>query len=127
MIWFIIDFYKKIINNGGYYPAGEKFNDYPLMDQNDFKYSDFTIWGNQEPFDIENREVEKKTIYNYREMLFNLVKKDLRTRYKGSVLGFLWTFINPLLQLLVYSIVFSIISSSFILAYLKYIIFIKNN
>ena len=48
-------------------------------------------------------------IYNYREMLFNLVKKDLRTRYKGSVMGFLWTFINPLLQLLVYSIVFSII------------------
>ena len=40
-------------------------------------------------------------------MIFSLVKKDLRGRYKGSVLGFLWTFVNPLLQLLVYSIVFS--------------------
>lgn len=50
-----------------------------------------------------------REIYKYREMLFNLVKKDLRTRYKGSVLGFLWTFINPLLQLVVYSAVFSII------------------
>lgn len=50
-----------------------------------------------------------KELYNYREMLFNLVKKDLRTRYKGSVLGFLWTFVNPLLQLVVYTMVFSII------------------
>lgn len=50
---------------------------------------------------------ELKELYNYREMMYNLVRKDLRTRYKGSVLGFLWTFINPLLQLIVYSIVFS--------------------
>lgn len=48
-----------------------------------------------------------KELYNYREMMYNLVKKDLRTRYKGSFLGFLWTFINPLLQLVVYTIVFS--------------------
>lgn len=48
-------------------------------------------------------------IYQYREMLMNLVRKGLRTRYKGSVLGFLWTFINPLLQLCIYSVVFSII------------------
>ncbi len=50
-----------------------------------------------------------KEIYDYREMIFSLVKRDLRGRYKGSVLGFLWTFINPLLQLLVYTIVFSVI------------------
>jgi len=48
-----------------------------------------------------------KEIYNYRQMIYSLVKKDLRGRYKGSVLGFLWTFINPLLQLVVYSVVFS--------------------
>lgn len=52
---------------------------------------------------------ELKELYSYREMMYNLVRKDLRTRYKGSFLGFLWTFINPLLQLIVYSIVFSII------------------
>ncbi|SKA76643.1 ABC-2 type transport system permease protein [Caloramator quimbayensis] len=45
-------------------------------------------------------------LFKYKEMLKNLVRKDLRTRYKGSFLGFLWTFINPLLMLLVYSIVF---------------------
>lgn len=50
-----------------------------------------------------------KELYSYREMMYNLVKKDLRTRYKGSFLGFLWTFINPLLQLVIYTIVFSTI------------------
>lgn len=40
-------------------------------------------------------------------MLRSLIHKDLRGRYKGSVLGFLWTFINPLLQLIVYTFVFS--------------------
>ena len=50
-----------------------------------------------------------KQLYDYRLMIFSLVKKDLRGRYKGSALGFLWTFLNPLLQLVVYSIVFSTI------------------
>lgn len=50
-----------------------------------------------------------KELYNYRQMIFSLVKKDLRGRYKGSVLGFLWTFVNPLLQLCVYTIVFSVL------------------
>lgn len=50
-----------------------------------------------------------KELYAYREMIISLVRKDLRGRYKGSVLGFLWTFINPLLQLVVYTFVFSAI------------------
>ena len=48
-------------------------------------------------------------LYIYREMIFSLVRRDLKGRYKGSVLGFLWTFINPLLQLGVYTLVFSVI------------------
>lgn len=48
-------------------------------------------------------------IYDYREMIRNLVKKELRGRYKSSVLGFLWTFINPLCQIIIYTIVFSTI------------------
>ena len=48
-------------------------------------------------------------IYKYRQMIFSLVHKELRGKYKGSVLGFLWTFLNPLLQLFVYTFVFSII------------------
>lgn len=50
-----------------------------------------------------------KEIFAYREMIFSLVRKDLRGRYLGSVLGFLWTFVNPLLQLIVYSFVFSLV------------------
>lgn len=50
-----------------------------------------------------------KEIYEYRLMIYSLVKRDLRGKYKGSVLGFMWTFVNPLLQLLVYNMVFSII------------------
>lgn len=53
-----------------------------------------------------------KEIYDYRQMIFSLVRKDLRGRYKGSVLGFLWTFINPLMQLVIYTIVFSTILRS---------------
>lgn len=53
-----------------------------------------------------------KEIFEYKQMIFSLVRKDLRGRYKGSVLGFLWTFINPLLQLLVYTMVFSVILRS---------------
>lgn len=48
-----------------------------------------------------------KEIYEYRQMLYSFVRRDLRGRYKASVLGFLWTFVNPLLQLIVYTIVFS--------------------
>lgn len=51
-------------------------------------------------------------IYKYREMMFSLIKRDLRGRYKASVLGFMWTFLNPLFQLLVYTIVFSVILHS---------------
>ena len=53
-----------------------------------------------------------KEIYAYRTMIYSLVKRDLKGRYKGSVLGFLWTFINPLFQLLIYTFVFSIVLRS---------------
>lgn len=62
-----------------------------------------------------------KEIYAYREMIRSLVKKDLRSRYKGSVLGFLWTFLNPLLQLLVYTLVFSVIMRSGIEIYYMFL------
>lgn len=48
-------------------------------------------------------------LYEYRELLKTSVKKDIRGRYKGSFLGILWSFINPLLQTLVYAIVFPLI------------------
>lgn len=51
-------------------------------------------------------------LYAYRQMIFGLVHRELRGRYKGSVLGFFWTFLNPFLQLVVYTIVFNFIFTS---------------
>jgi lipopolysaccharide transport system permease protein len=42
----------------------------------------------------------------YRGLIQSLVARELKARYRGSVLGFFWSFINPLLLLLVYSVVF---------------------
>lgn len=50
-----------------------------------------------------------RNIYAYKDMIYSLVRRELRGRYKGSVLGFLWTYINPLCQVIVYSMVFSVI------------------
>ena len=50
-----------------------------------------------------------RELYAYREMIFSLVRRNLKGRYKGSFLGFFWTFLNPLLQLAVYTMVFSVI------------------
>ena len=47
-----------------------------------------------------------KKIYNYRELLKTNVKKEIRGSYKNSILGVMWSFLNPLLQLVVYSVIF---------------------
>lgn len=50
-----------------------------------------------------------KEIYTYRQFLHTSIKKEFRGKYKKSFLGVLWSFINPLLQLLVYALVFPFI------------------
>lgn len=45
-------------------------------------------------------------LYMYRELLKTNIKKEIRGKYKASFLGVLWSFVNPLLQVLVYAIVF---------------------
>ncbi len=47
-------------------------------------------------------------IFSYRELIFNLVVKDLKVRYKTATLGFLWALLNPLLMMMILSIVFSV-------------------
>ena len=47
-----------------------------------------------------------KELYQYRELLKTNVKKEIRGKYKGSILGVLWSFLNPLLMVAVYAIVF---------------------
>lgn len=50
-----------------------------------------------------------KNLYNYRELLKTNVKKEIRGKYKNSFLGVIWSFLNPLLQIAVYAIVFPLI------------------
>ncbi len=45
--------------------------------------------------------------YRYRELIWALAMKELKIRYKRSFLGFLWALLNPLLQMIVLSLVFS--------------------
>jgi len=49
------------------------------------------------------------SLYAYRELLKNLVFKDLKLKYRGSVFGFLWSLINPLLMIVVYAVAFTFI------------------
>ena len=63
-----------------------------------------------------------KDIKNYFEFLKSNVKKDIRGKYKGSFLGILWSFINPLLSVLVYAIVFPYIMRMKVENYLIYLI-----
>ena len=50
-----------------------------------------------------------KEIYKYREFLKTSIKKEFRGKYKKSFLGVLWSFLNPLCQLLIYALVFPFI------------------
>lgn len=49
-----------------------------------------------------------RELYQYRALLWSLTQRELKARYRGSVLGFLWTFLNPTLLMLVYALVFGI-------------------
>jgi len=46
-------------------------------------------------------------LYRHRFLIWQLVLRDIRARYRGSFLGFLWTFMNPLIQMGIYTLVFS--------------------
>ncbi len=48
-------------------------------------------------------------IVAYRELLVNLVRKDLKVRYKNSVLGFVWSLVNPAVTIAVFYVIFSVI------------------
>jgi lipopolysaccharide transport system permease protein len=48
-------------------------------------------------------------LVRYRHLLLNLVLKDLKLKYRGSVFGFLWSLANPLLMIVVYTIAFTYI------------------
>ncbi len=49
-----------------------------------------------------------RSVVRYRWLLYELVKRDVLVRYRGSALGFVWTLLNPIIFMLIYTLVFSI-------------------
>lgn len=50
-----------------------------------------------------------RSIQVNRSLIFNLIKRDVISRYRGSVMGLLWSFLNPVFMLVVYTYVFSVV------------------
>jgi ABC-2 type transport system permease protein len=66
--------------------------------------------------DMVDRAAEMTTVrgvlfslVGYRELLKNLVLKDIKLKYRGSLFGFLWSLANPLLMMIVYTVAFTMI------------------
>lgn len=55
-------------------------------------------------------QYKARQIYRYRYLLYNLVKRDLKARYRNSVLGIVWSMLNPLGLMLVFTILFTVMS-----------------
>ncbi|HWP30163.1 MAG TPA: ABC transporter permease [Fimbriimonadales bacterium] len=74
---------------------------------------------------------ELKELWRYRELLYTFVVRELRIRYKNSVLGFFWSILNPLATVLVMTLVFKFVmgqqipnySAYILIAYLPYMFF----
>lgn len=65
-------------------------------------------WGKDENMDIAKRLRE---LWQYRELIRNLVLRDLKVRYKNSILGVAWTWVNPLLMMVVYTVVLKVMAA----------------
>ena len=61
---------------------------------------------------IESFKIRLLVFYKYKDLLINLVSRDIKVRYRKSFLGMLWTVLNPLLMMIVMTIVFSTLFKS---------------
>src|SRR5687768_7927935 len=55
----------------------------------------------------ESPREEWRDLKEHAHLLYSLVYRDLTVRYKRSVIGFLWTMLNPLLMMIIFTVVFS--------------------
>lgn len=49
------------------------------------------------------------SFFKHRNLIFQMAKRDIASRYQGSLLGIFWSFLNPLLMLIIYTFVFSVV------------------
>src|SRR5947207_1716356 len=52
------------------------------------------------------------SFWRNRHLIFQLAKREVISRYRGSIIGLAWSFFNPILMLMVYTFVFSVIFKS---------------
>ena len=48
-------------------------------------------------------------LFRYRDLFLNLFRRELRVKYRGSALGIAWTLINPIMLMLAYWLIFSVV------------------
>ena len=61
-------------------------------------------------------------VWQFRELLVNLVRKELKVRYKNSALGFVWSLLNPAMYLVVFYVVFQLVLDSGIPSFAIYLL-----
>lgn len=66
--------------------------------------------------------LEIRELFRYRELLRNLVLRDVKKRYKRSTLGFLWVMLDPLLMMLIFYIIFAGMFGRTVSNYTAYVI-----
>lgn len=53
-----------------------------------------------------------ESLWRNRQLIWQMTRREIQSRYRGSIIGLAWSFINPILLLLVYTFVFSVIFKS---------------
>ena len=66
-------------------------------------------------FDADGKHVSWRAkfreLYHYRYLLRNLISRDLKARYKNSIFGVLWSLLNPLAMMLVFTLLFTVMGN----------------
>ncbi|MES0857698.1 ABC transporter permease [Geobacillus sp. G4] len=52
---------------------------------------------------------EIRSLFLHRSLIMQFIKREVRSRYQGSYLGIVWSFITPLMMLMIYTFVFSVV------------------
>lgn len=55
---------------------------------------------------------ELKELWRFRELMLSMVEREIKIRYKNSFLGFLWSLVNPLITVLVMTVVFKYLAGN---------------
>lgn len=55
------------------------------------------------------RSSRSQTVWEYRSLIWNFTRREMKSRFKGTLIGWAWSFVGPLATILIYSLVFSVI------------------